>query len=247
MRITKKITMKQIFIAFLTLLSLSVVAQDNTIVNDNNAEKRTLSGNFTGITVSDGIHLYLTKGNEESIAVSASEQKYMERFKTVVENGNLRIYYDNSGFNWVNGDKRKLKAYVSFKTLEKLHASSGADVNMKSILAVNKLDCSFTSGSQFTGEVNITQLQVSQNSGSTVEMSGKTSELKIDASSGAVFKGYELAVDFCDAKATSGGGVRINVNKELNAKANSGGGIHYKGNAVIKDLDVNSGGMVKKS
>ena len=247
MRITKKITMKQIFIAFLTLLSLSVVAQDNTIVNDNNAEKRTLSGNFTGITVSDGIHLYLTQGNEESIAVSASEQKYMERLKTVVENGNLRIYYDNSGFNWVNGDKRKLKAYVSFKTLEKLHASSGADVNMKSILAVNKLDCSFTSGSQFTGEVNITQLQVSQNSGSTVEMSGKTSELKIDASSGAVFKGYELAVDFCDAKATSGGGVRINVNKELNAKANSGGGIHYKGNAVIKDLDVNSGGMVKKS
>ena len=247
MRITKKITMKQIFIAFLTLLSLNVVAQDNTIVNDNNAEKRTLSGNFTGITVSDGIHLYLTQGNEESIAVSASEQKYMERLKTVVENGNLRIYYDNSGLNWVNGDKRKLKAYVSFKTLEKLHASSGADVNMKSILAVNKLDCSFSSGSQFTGEVNITQLQVSQNSGSAVEMSGKTSELKVEASSGAVFKGYDLAVDFCDAKATSGGGVRINVNKELNAKANSGGGIHYKGNAVIKDLDVNSGGMVKKS
>jgi hypothetical protein len=33
----------------------------------------------------------------------------------------------------------------------------------------------------------------------------------------------------------------------LNAKANSGGGIRYKGNAVIKDLNVNSGGVVKKA
>jgi hypothetical protein len=239
--------MKQIFIALLTLLSLNSFAQDNTVVNDKNAQKRTLSAGFTGITVSDGVLLYLTQSNEESIAVSASEPKYLDRFKTVVENGNLKIYYDNNGLNWINSDKRKLTAYVSFKALEKLHASSGADVNMKSLLAVNKLDCSFSSGAQFTGEVNITQLQVSQNSGSSVEISGKTSELKVDAGSGAVFNGYELAVEFCEAKATSGGGVRVNVTRELNAKANSGGGIRYKGNAVIKDLDVNSGGMVKKS
>lgn len=239
--------MKQLFISFITLISLSTFAQDKKVISDANAEKRTLSAGFTSITVSDGVELYLTQGNEESIAVSASEPKYMERFKTEVVDGTLKIYFDSKGLTWFGSDKRKLKAYVSFKNLEKLHASSGAGVNMQSTLTVNKLDCTFSSGAQFTGQVNITQLQVSQNSGSSVEISGKTSELKVDASSGAIFKGYELAVDFCDAKATSGGGVRINVNKELNAKANSGGGIRYKGNAVIKDLDVNSGGMVKKS
>lgn len=239
--------MKQIFISLISLMSLSTFAQDKTIVNDANAEKRTLSSSFSAITISDGVDLYLTQGNEESIAVSASEQKYMDRFKTVVEDGNLKIYFENKGLNWVGSEKRKLKAYVSFKSLENLHASSGASVNMKSALTVNKLNCSFTSGSQFTGEVNITQLSVSQNSGSSIEIFGKTGELQVDVSSGAIFKGYELAVDFCEAKATSGGGVRITVNKELNAKANSGGGIRYKGTAVIKDLDVNSGGMVKKA
>ncbi len=239
--------MKQLFISLITLMSLSTFAQDKTIVNDANAEKRSLSSAFTAITVSDGVDLYLSQGTEESIAVSASEQKYMDRFKTVVEEGNLKIYFDNKGLNWLGSERRKLKAYVSFKTLEKLHASSGAGVNMKSLLTVNKLECSFTSGAQFTGEVNIAQLTVSQNSGSSFEISGKTGELQVDVSSGAIFKGYELAVDFCEAKATSGGGVRITVNKELNAKANSGGGIRYKGAAIIKDLNVSSGGMVKKA
>jgi len=237
--------MKQLFISLLTLISISTFAQDNT-ANDANAEKRTLSGSFNAITISDGIDLYLTEGNEEALAVSASDEKYIDRFKTEVENGTLKIYYDSKGINWLGSDKRKLKAYVSFKTLEKLKVSSGASVHTKSMLTVDKLDCSFNSGASFNGEVNINQLTVAQSSGSSIDISGKTSQINIDVSSGAVFKGYNLSADFCDAKATSGGGVRITVNKELNAKANSGGGIHYKGTAVIKDLSVSSGGSVKK-
>jgi hypothetical protein len=146
----------------------------------------------------------------------------------------------------VYSEKRKLKAYVSFNALEKIHASSGADVILKSTVSVNKLQCTFTSGAHFSGQVDVGQMEILQNSGSEINISGKTDKLQVDVSSGAIFKGYDLAVDFCEAKATSGGGVRITVNKELNAKANSGGGIRYKGNAVIKDLSVASGGMVKK-
>jgi hypothetical protein len=39
----------------------------------------------------------------------------------------------------------------------------------------------------------------------------------------------------------------VNIGQEMNARANSGGAIHYKGNAVVKDINVNSGGIVKKS
>ena len=83
--------MKQIVIALIiTLINLSTFAQDKVAVNDANAQQRTVIAGFTAITVSDGINLYLTQGNEESVAVSASEEKYMERFKTVVENGTLK-------------------------------------------------------------------------------------------------------------------------------------------------------------
>ena len=239
--------MKKIIISLITLISINAFGQNRIEVADANAQKRTLNAAFSAIAVSNGIDLYLTQGNEESIAVSASDEKYMERFKTVVEDGTLKIYFNNKGLSWVNTGKRKLKAYVSFKTLEKINVSSGADVILKSIVTVNKLECSLSSGAHFAGQVDIGQLIVSQNSGSEIDLSGKTDHLQVDVSSGAVFKGYDLAVDFCEAKASSGGAVRITVNKELNAKANSGGGIRYKGNAVIKDLKVDSGGLVKKA
>ena len=238
--------MKKLLFSFLTIISLHSFAQD-AVMNDANAEKRNLSGSFSAIKVSDGVDLYLSQGNEESIAVSASEQKYLDRFKTVVDNGVLKIYYDNSAMIWNGNDKRKLKAYVSFKMLEKLQASSGASVDTKNILNLAYLEMHFSSGAQFTGEVKIGEMTVDQSSGSEINITGSVEKIKVDLSSGAVFKGYDLNAEFCEAKASSGGEARINVNKELAAKASSGGGIKYKGNAFIKDLNVSSGGMVKKS
>lgn len=238
--------MKRLLIWLFVGISLHTVAQNEAVINDPNVQKRTLGENFSSIMVSDGVDLFLTQGKEASIAVSASEPKYLERYKTEVDNGVLKIYYDNKGINWTGNEKRKLKAYVSFKKIEKLNASGGAQVMMKSVLTADKMECTFTSGSRFTGEVIIDQLDITQNSGSVIEISGKSDNLKVEVSSGAILKGYELATDYCDAKATSGGSVRINVNKELNVKANSGGGVHYKGKGVIKDMNVNSGGIVKK-
>lgn len=239
--------MKKLFLALTTFVSLAAFAQDKTVVNDANAEKRTLSGSFTAISVSDGVDLYLTQGTEESIAVSAAETKYMEKFKTEVVNGTLKIYYDNKGLNWSGNERKKLTASVSFKTLEKLSAGGGAYVEMKGNLTSSSLDMKFTSGSHFKGTVKTTALTVDQSSGSHIDVTGSTDKLNVEVSSGAQFRGFELKTDFCEAKATSGASVRITINKELNAKANSGGAVKYKGEAVMKDLNVSSGGSVKKS
>ena len=238
--------MKKILLSLITLVTVAAFAQEKTVVADANAQQRTVSGSFSAIDVSNGVDLYLTQGNEESVAVSASDEKYMERFKTVVENGTLKIYYDNKGINLTGNDKRKLRAYVSFKTLEKLHASAGADVKIQGSLDLADLDVKFTSGASFNGKVKAKALTVEQNSGSSINISGSAEKIKVDVSSGAIFKSYDLTVDYCDAKASSGGSVRVTINKELSAKANSGGGVKYKGDAVIKEINVNSGGSVKK-
>lgn len=238
--------MKKLLCFFLLLNSLVSFAQD-VVVNDANAEKRTLSASFNAIQVSDGIELLITQGNTESVAVSASEQRFLERLRTEVDNGTLKIYYDNKTMIWNGNEKRKLRAYVSFKNIESLKASSGSDVKAKSTLKLDALTMHFSSGAQFNGEVDIRNLEVTQNSGSEINATGKTDNLKTDLSSGAIFKGYDLSVNYCDAKASSGGEVRITVNKELAAKASSGGSIRYKGEGVVKDINVSSGGSVKKS
>lgn len=239
--------MKKLFLSLITFITVAAFAQEKTVVADANAEKRTLNASFTGISVSDGIDLYLTQGDEESVAVSAANEKYMERFKTVVEDGMLKIYFDNKGINWAINEKRKLKAYVSFKTLERLHTSGGADVKIQGSIDVASLEVKCTSGSSLNGKLKAADLTVEQNSGSSINLSGSANKIKVEVSSGAIFKSYDLVVDYCDAKASSGGGIRITINKELSAKANSGGGVKYKGDGVIREINVNSGGSVKKA
>jgi len=238
--------MKKLLVLLFVVSGFVSFAQKESVVNDPNATERTLNESFSSISVSDGITVYLSKSDEESIAVSASDPKYLERYKTEVDNGVLKIYYDNKGINWTGGERRKLKAYVSFKNLQKIHASAGSLVSMKTVLKENEMELIFTSGSNFKGEVDINELNATVNSGAEIEMTGKAEKATLEASSGAIIKGYELITDYCEAKASSGGGIRINVSKELSVKANSGGGIRYKGAGVIKDMNVSSGGVVKK-
>ncbi len=239
--------MKQLLVSLFAIIAMYGQAQEKAIVIDANAQKRNITESFNQITVTDGVDLYLTQSNEESVAVSASEDKYLEKFKTEVVNGTLKIYYDNKGINWSANDRKKLKAYVSFKSLSKLEASGGADVLMDGILSAGDLNLKFSSGAHFKGAVKISALTVEQSSGSLMEVSGNAGNFTIAVNSGAIFKGFDLSTDYCDAKASSGAGIRITINKELTAKANSGGGIKYKGDAAIKNININSGGSVKKS
>ncbi len=237
--------MKKLFLLLFLFFSIAAIAQDTDPDKDENAQKRAFNGSFSTIIISDGIDLILTQGNEETITVSATDQKYLPQLKTEVENGILKIYLKSHSIKWVKSERTKLKAYISFKTLEKLVCSSGVVVIVKSKLDLADLEMNFTSGSVFTGELNAKQLSVEQSSGAVINISGKAEKIIIKLSSGANFKGFELAVNYCDAIASSGAGVKITVNKELNAKASSGAGIHYKGEALIRDLNVSSGGIVK--
>ena len=237
--------MKKFFLSILTMISFAAFAQDAP-PKDPNAMERELIAGFSAITVTDGIDLYLTQGQSESVAVTSSEDKYLVRLKTEVAGGTLKIYYDNKGINFAFNEKRKLKVWVTFKNIDKLVASGGASVKTSGAIDADKLDMKFTSGSHFSGKINAKELSVDQNSGSGMTVSGRADKITVEGSSGSIFKGYDLAVDYCNAKASSGAGVHITINKELNAKANSGGGIKYKGSALIKDVNISSGGVVKR-
>jgi hypothetical protein len=237
--------MKKLLCSLITVLALTAFAQDTKLINDANASTRSLSGSFTAISVSSGIDLYLSQGNEESLAVSAADQKHLDRFKTEVVNGTLKIYYDNKGVTW-KSENRKLKAYVSFKTLQKLNVSSGSDAKVNGSINADDFDLDVSSGAVFKGSITAKTLTVDVSSGASISISGKSDKLKVEVSSGADFKGYDLVTDYCDASASSGAGLHVTINKELNAKASSGGDIHYKGTALIRDIKTSSGGSVKK-
>ena len=238
--------MKNIFLSFLLILVFSNFSFAQKAINDANAEKRTVAS-FHGIEVGTGIVLTLTKGNSEEVAVSASETQYRDKIVTEVVNGILKIHYETKtgAINRQNQTKG-LKAYVSYTSLDLLHVSTGAKVNIDGKLESPSLDLKANTGGLVNGEINIGTLKVDQNTGSKITLTGKVDQMNAAGSTGSKFMGENLNTNSCNVEMSTGAGIYISVEKQLSVKANTGGYIKYKGTASINEVKTNTGGRVSK-
>lgn len=235
--------MKKLSILLMALLmSASMYAQQ---VNDPNAEIRQAKG-YHGINVSNSFDVYINQSNEEAVAVSAAETKYQERIKVEVKDGILYISYNQEGkMSWGNGNK-KLKAYISFKQLDKLNVSGACDVYISGILKSENLSIHQSGASDIKGKLEINKLTVDLSGASDITITGIATQLSIEASGASDFKGFDLVSDICDARASGASDIKITVNKELSAHANGASDIRYKGNGVIRDIKSSGASSVSK-
>jgi len=238
--------MKKTFFSLLLLAGLASISIAQKTINDANAEKRTV-GSFHGVEVATGIHLTLTKGATEEVAVSASEKEFRDKIVTEVVNGVLKIHYETkSGAINRKNENKKLKAYVSYTSLDLLYATTGAEVDIDGILEATTLEMKANTGGQVKGEINIGTLNVDQNTGSKITFTGKVDILDAQGDTGSKFQGENLTTNTCVVEMSTGAGIYISVEKELNVKANTGGYIKYKGNAGIREIRTNTGGTVSR-
>lgn len=193
------------------------------IVYEKNADIRK-PGAFHGIDASTGVPVVITPAEEEMVVVSCSDPSFAPRIVTRIEDGILRIYVD-AWKAWQLPKNFTMKVYVGYKNLDFIEATSGASVK---------------------GEMRGKQLKSKVASGGIAVLNGQVEALEVTVNSGGQFKGYELVTLFMDAKSNSGGGIQATCQKELNASASSGGFINYKGGAVVRTIDIGSGGNVKR-
>lgn len=212
-------------------------------INDPHAQKRSAQG-FHGIHISSGIDLYLSQGSEEAVAVSAEDAEVRDRIRVEVVNGILDIYLEDHGLHWGSWHNRHLKAYVSCKVIDQLHASGGSDVYVQDPLHSDRLRMDMSGGSDFHGKVNIGELTIQQSGGSDSYISGSASTLNLHASGGSDFHGYELSADDCHVDASGGSDAYLTVNKELTAEASGGSDVHYKGQGVVRSYHASGSGSV---
>lgn len=239
--------MKKIFLSILifTAAFSQIFAQET--INDANAQKRNVIG-YSGIDVATGIKLILTQGETEDVAVSAATTEFRDKIVTNVVNGILKIYYEpKMGAINKKGESKNLKAYVSIKTINKLNVSTGAEVEIKGTLRAATLKMSVNTGAVVNGMIDVDDLEVSQSTGSEIHFTGSADKLDVNGDTGSMFKGYELKTDNCEVRVSTGAGIYISVNKELNVRANTGGYVKYKGEAGIRDIKTNTGGTVSRS
>jgi Putative auto-transporter adhesin, head GIN domain len=240
--------MKQFLMILMFVLPALPGFAQTTIVNDENAEARTVSGSFSSIKASGGIDVYLTQGSDEAVAVSASKDKYKEYIKTEVKDGALHIYYKNpegAGI-YINSYKKNLRVYVSFKTLEKITASGACDIHITGIMAVPSLSVDLSGASDFKGEIKVDNLKVDVSGASDVRLTGTAANAELEASGASDLKCYDLVTDNCKVSASGASDINITVNKELNVSASGASDVHYKGTCVIKEMRSSGSSSVGK-
>ena len=236
--------MKKLILAVILIFTVFFTYAQKAIVNDANAERRLISGSFDAIKISGGIDLYLSQYETETLAVSASELKFKEGIKTVVENKTLKIFYEGDR-NW-GGNNKKLKVYVSFKNLEKLQASGACDVQVAGIINGTNLNLQMSGASDFKGAVKLNNLTVELSGSSDATIGGTANSITIQSTGASDFKGFDLVSDNCTAKASGASDINISVNKELSAQASGASDISYKGNPIIKEQHSSGASSISK-
>ncbi len=203
-------------------------------------EDRTLNASFTAIEASQGLDVYLTQSNDESIVIEADENLH-EIIKTEVKGNVLRIYSDKN-----IGYAKSKKIMVNFKTLSKISSSSGSDVAITNTITTDHLELNTSSGSDMTLKVNTTEFECHSSSGSDLKLSGSTQKLVAEASSGSDINAGDLIAESSRVKASSGADITVNTVKELTADANSGGDIKYYGNPEKINKNNGPSGSIRK-
>lgn len=234
--------MKKVISLLLAVFSLVTVHAQKTI-RDANAEVRNISG-FHAIEVSGGIDLFLSSG-DEAVAVSANNKEVRDHIVTEVKDGVLKIYLDwKKALKFSLHGNNTMKAYVSFKTLDKLSASGGCDVKVDGTIKSNSLKINVSGGSDLSAKVDVKSLSLDQSGGSDVDLTGTVTDIKIDASGGSDFSGYDLHADNCVITASGGSDVNITVNKEFYAEATGASDVNWRGKATVKGAKASGAGSV---
>src|SRR5947207_883384 len=241
--------MKKKLLSIITLLALTICLRAQFTVNDPNVEKREAK-NFHAISVSNAFDVFISQGNEEAVAVSASEGKYRQDIRVEVKDGVLKIWFQKEGKFWRgwNGNKTKLKAYISFKNIDKLTASGACDVHVQGTIEADNLQINLSGASDLKeAKINAKKIDVDVSGASDVNnISGIATQLQVEASGASDFKGFDLTVDYCDIRASGASTINITVNKELSAHASGASDIHYKGDRLIREIKTSGASNVSK-
>lgn len=235
--------MNRVFFLLLALF-LTTGASAQKVIHDPNAELRNV-GSFHAVEVSMGIDLMLSNG-DEAVAISAKDAGTRGRIKTEVKNGVLKIWFEwKQGLKLSIGGNNPLKAYVSFKKLDRVSASGGADVHVDGSINAENLSINLSGGSDFDGKVMVkSELEISVSGGSDMDISGEARKIKVDASGGSDLNGFGLKTEECTVEASGGSDISITANKEITAEASGASDINWKGTASVKKIRTSGSGSI---
>lgn len=198
-------------------------------------------GSFSGVKAGEAIDVYLKKGDKENVRVEVTGTD-ASNVLTEVSGGYLRIHMRDGSYR-----NKSVKVYVTYVSLNKIHASSAANIFSEGVIKASSLNISTSSAASIEISIDAGSVTAEASSAGDVVLEGKARSLSVDVSSAGEVDAYAVDCESVEASASSGGSAKVSVTKELTAQASSGGSIRYRGNPAKTNTNSSSGGSVKKA
>jgi hypothetical protein len=224
--------MKNIWCIVLAFLSLSAYSQQTETRN---------VGSFTGVKATEGVSVYLKKGDKESARVEVTGTS-PSNVLTEISGSYLKVHMKDGNYRNANA-----KVYVTYVQLDKLSASQAGSIYSENPIKANTMELNVASAGTLEVSIEAGTVDASAASAGDMELKGKARTLTARAESAGELDAYDLDCESVDAEAVSAATIKVSVSKTLQAQAESGGSIRYRGNPDKQVTDSRSGGSVRKT
>lgn len=226
----------------LALSSCSYISDERIRGNGNVISQVRTHANFTGVEVSDAIHLYVKQDSAFSVKVEADEN--LQQHIIITEsNGVLRIREEDGTNLNATG---KIKVYVSAPAFKYLDASGATKIIGQNELTGDVIDIDVTGASNAELQLKTPKVSVSMSGASNVLLTGLTKDLKITGSGASDANCFDLLSETADVDVSGASKADVFASVQLRADASGAGDVRYKGNATVSQ-STSGAGSVKKA
>ncbi len=205
------------------------------------SQSRTLPS-FNKIYINGVINVNLEQGASESAKVE-TDANLINYVVTNVNDGVLEIgIKENVDIN----HSTKMLVNVTLKNVDEITNSGVGNIDCNGTLNLENLKLENDGVGNVTINLNCNKLEADVNSVGGLSLSGKASAANIENNSIGNIEAFDLYVDVLKIDNNSVGNAQVNSNKEIYIELNGIGNVSYKGNAVVKALNINGIGKVVK-
>ncbi len=214
----------------LTLLIIPSLLTSQEEINRN-------LGEFTKLSIYDGINVELIKSEENKVEASGENTRFV-----VVKNknGNLKIRLNVQ--KRFSGDRTMVKLY--YKNLYSFIAHEGSNIFSKDTIKQADLKIKGHTGSRIDVPVELNSISVTSTAGAKITLRGSSTYLEASSATGSEINARNMVVEDGEVSALSGSMVDVRVQISLEAIARIGGvvNVHSKTERITEKVSL--GGSV---
>ena len=219
--------MKRLILTLLIIPSLLVSQEE---INRN-------LGEFTKLSIYDGINVELIKSDENKVEASGENTRFV-----VVKNknGNLKIRLNVQ--KRFSGDRTMVKLY--YKNLYSFIAHEGSNLFSKDTIKQADLKIKGHTGSRIDIPVELNSISVTSTAGAKITLRGSSTYLEASSATGSEINARNMVIMDGEVSALSGSMVNVRAETSLEAIARIGGviNIHSKTERITEKVSL--GGSV---